>query len=600
MAPAIRRAAPLIRLGAATVLLAAAACSQPPKAQNVAARSSAARPTDTNGYGAPGAARLRHRFMRQGWSRRDRLRFWFTSQGSRVIPYRWFLHLERADGTVRIGDAGNIRRYRFIPYPAQKRWNPDGLPVGFVKDVDRRTGKEWIGLTCAACHTGIIVAGRTALIVDGAPTMADFQGFFQDLAAAMRRTLDDPAKFDRFAAGVLGGQASAERKAALRRAFSAETRRREAREAMNRTPHRYGFGRVDAFGQIFNAIAATALKVPGNAKPPDAPVSYPVLWGSNQSDVVQWNGIASNHTRFGPLSRNAGQVLGVFGTLDIAPKRLRYRTSTKLRNLQRLEAMIARLEAPRWPAALLGRLDPALVAAGRRIFTGESEALPVDQVCANCHAVRLFKRPGRFFEHAPGSRRIPPRYHANMIPVLRVGTDPGMAANSLRSAQTGILKGRAKLPLSFPVERFGATAETAELLVHVVSGVIINRLTQAGSLRREKGADHRRSRLQRMRYKARPLDGIWASAPYLHNGSVPTLADLLLPPEKRPHVFCLGDLRYDRTRVGFAGQGSADCARRGGFRFDTRRKGNANTGHRYGTGLTGAQKAALIAYLKSL
>ena len=539
-------------------------------------------------------------YLDQEWSPADRLRFWFTSQGSQVMPYAWFLHLERADGQMLVRDGRNIRRYLFIPYPVNRRWNPDGLPIGFARDVDRRTKRVWVGLTCAACHTGSIVIGNKLAVIDGGPAMADFQAFFQDLAVAMRRTLQDPERFARFARKVQGAGASDADRQELRREFEAETRRREVREAMNRTPHRYGFGRVDAFGQIFNALTVVALKEPRNARPPDAPVSYPVLWGSNQSDIVQWNGLASNRTALGPIARNAGQVIGVFGRLSLAPKRLRYRSSIQLRNLQVLESLVTRLGAPKWPADRLGRLDPKLVAAGRRIFTGAAKALPVNQVCANCHAVRLHGRTGRFFEHRPGRPRIPPRYKANMIPVLRVGTDPKMAVNSLRRSRTGILNGLYKFPPSVPLKRHGATAENVELLIHIVSGILLTNLSRVKRGKREPGSTYDRTREERLRYKARPLDGVWASAPYLHNGSVPTLADLLRPPSTRPKRFCLGTLAFDPVRVGFANGSPAGCRARGGFVFDTRKTGNANSGHRHGTRLTPQQKRQLLEYLKSL
>lgn len=99
-------------------------------------------------------------------------------------------------------------------------------------------------------------------------------------------------------------------------------------------------------------------------------------------------------------------------------------------------------------------------------------------------------------------------------------------------------------------------------------------------------------------YQAVPLDGIWLRAPYLHNGSVPNLRELLEPAEKRTRVFYRGYDVYDPTNVGFDTQ-SAD-AQRLGFKFDTSVKGNGNQGHLYGTTLAQADKTALIEYLKTL
>ncbi|MCG8421922.1 MAG: cytochrome c [Proteobacteria bacterium] len=94
------------------------------------------------------------------------------------------------------------------------------------------------------------------------------------------------------------------------------------------------------------------------------------------------------------------------------------------------------------------------------------------------------------------------------------------------------------------------------------------------------------------------LDGVWARAPYLHNGSVPTLADLLEPPENRATVFYRGYNVYDPDRVGFVSSGPE--AEKAGFRFDTTVPGNGNGGHVYGTRLAAQAKAALIEYLKQL
>ncbi len=99
-------------------------------------------------------------------------------------------------------------------------------------------------------------------------------------------------------------------------------------------------------------------------------------------------------------------------------------------------------------------------------------------------------------------------------------------------------------------------------------------------------------------YANSPLDGLWLRAPYLHNGSVPTLRDLLEPPEDRPEVFWRGYDVYDFDTVGFVTQGPE--AEREGFRFDTSEPGNGNEGHLYGVDLTDAQKDALIEYLKTL
>jgi cytochrome c peroxidase len=94
------------------------------------------------------------------------------------------------------------------------------------------------------------------------------------------------------------------------------------------------------------------------------------------------------------------------------------------------------------------------------------------------------------------------------------------------------------------------------------------------------------------------LDGIWLRTPYLHNGSVPSLHDLLMPPEKRPEVFWRSYNVYDPEKVGFISQG--DEARRVGTKYDTRARAGSKRGYAFGTDLPEQEKEALIEYLKTL
>ena len=101
-------------------------------------------------------------------------------------------------------------------------------------------------------------------------------------------------------------------------------------------------------------------------------------------------------------------------------------------------------------------------------------------------------------------------------------------------------------------------------------------------------------------YANSPLDGLWARAPYLHNGSVPTLRDLLEPSEKRPATFHRGDDEYDPKMVGFRSDRAVDDRGRKLFHFDTKVKANGNSGHEYGTKLKPEEKDSLVEYLKKL
>ncbi len=100
-----------------------------------------------------------------------------------------------------------------------------------------------------------------------------------------------------------------------------------------------------------------------------------------------------------------------------------------------------------------------------------------------------------------------------------------------------------------------------------------------------------------------PLDRIWLRAPYLHNGSVPTLRDLLKIPPNRPQKFCRGNDVYDWENVGFRSDlvtknGTKSCGPF--FKYDTGVKGNGNQGHPYGADLKEFEKESLLEFLKTL
>ena len=106
-------------------------------------------------------------------------------------------------------------------------------------------------------------------------------------------------------------------------------------------------------------------------------------------------------------------------------------------------------------------------------------------------------------------------------------------------------------------------------------------------------------------YKVRSLNGIWATPPYLHNGSVPTIDALLGPADERPKTFYLGHREYDPEKVGYRYDNLTH-----GFKFDTTLRGNSNRGHeftddekaygRVGPALNAEKRKALIEYLKTL
>ena len=100
-------------------------------------------------------------------------------------------------------------------------------------------------------------------------------------------------------------------------------------------------------------------------------------------------------------------------------------------------------------------------------------------------------------------------------------------------------------------------------------------------------------------YANAPLDGLWLRGPYLHNGSVPSVWALLLPPGQRPKTFTRDTDVVDLTNGGYIYTSCDPATHKDGFCFDTSLPGNSNSGHRYGTLLNWEEKRALLEYLKT-
>src|SRR6187402_2117117 len=129
-------------------------------------------------------------YLDQGWDATDSLWYYNTTQGSALMPYDFFIALEQSDSTEPFRANQLIDKYRYLPQKPTF-FNPDGLPVGFVKESYK--GKDYVGFTCAACHTGQLNYKGTALRIDGGPALADMVGFLVDLEKSLDIALADSA-----------------------------------------------------------------------------------------------------------------------------------------------------------------------------------------------------------------------------------------------------------------------------------------------------------------------------------------------------------------------------------------------------------------------
>ncbi len=510
------------------------------------------------------------------WDAETRARFHFTPQGSRLIPRAWFLALERAEGDQPFAAPENLRRYGLI-YAANDAGtglNPDGLPIGFAVEEE-----GWLGMTCAACHTAELVTPRgQRLRIEGAPAHFDLDRFGAELDAAVQATARDPARLARLAARAGEPPEALGPRFARYAARSAELWRVQHPSVVS------GFGRVDALGQIINALSVLQLGEPANQRAPTAPTSYPFLWTTSRQAWVQWVPIAAN-----PLARNAGQVLGVFGAAELRDPERRFTSTIRFREIHAMETWLQSLEPPRWPETLLGAIEEPRWREGREI---------VARNCLGCHTVPPDWRLTDPALAVGGRQFIRP----GIVPMQRVGTDPTYVASLVqRQIRTGALAtlfgGRAEVPLP---EFFGGVV--GQVTARGLRELQLSPQEQIawGGFRFTPGPEGQPPRPwqaapeQFASLKAGPLVGIWATGPFLHNGSVPTVYDLLSPPAERPAVFWTGGREVDTQKLGFRSEEAP-----GRFRFDTALPGNRNIGHAFpATPLPPAERLAVIEYLK--
>ncbi|MFO0744173.1 MAG: c-type cytochrome [Myxococcota bacterium] len=204
-----------------------------------------------------------------------------------------------------------------------------------------------------------------------------------------------------------------------------------------------------------------------------------------------------------------------------------------------VRAYIASLDAPAWPEDRLGPIDRALAATGRGLFEAN---------CAKCHG-------------SYGASDAEDTYPNRWVTLDEVGTDPLLAVGASHVAT--------RFVAWFNGSWYG----------------------QAAHLVPEPG------------YVPPPLDGIWATAPFFHNGSVPTLAQVL-DPDARP-TYWKREAGFDADGVGNAWKASPvghDQLSGPGKRvvYDTTLLGLGNGGHDYGAALTPDERRAVLEYLKTL
>src|SRR5262249_43791077 len=521
----------------------------------------------------------------QGWTDDQRLHFHHTSQGTRLISYDWFMALEQPClsvlGCDLFTDKTYLARFGFLSSQTDPKLNPDGLPIGFAReenfyDPETKTTYPVVGLTCAACHTGELHYGKYAVQVDGAPAMIEVTEFQKALLLAVGFTQKIPFRYGRFEKRVLGPNGSVEQKADLKQRFtkfidSAKFELDHAGPGKGIYDNQAGFDRTDALTRIGNQVFAVDMQNAGNFAPANAPVRFPQVWDASWFTWVQYDSSIAD-----PLVRNVGEALGVRAAVKLdGPDAKDFENSVHLEGLKELEWLLSGpqpyqgLRPPSWPS-VFPALDEKKVARGAELYKS---------ICQPCHlppAAELVAdlkkpQPTYWWENNQKKRFL----IMKDVKQSFVGTDPHEALDFInRKADSGDLKkGRVSAAVGLDLVTNGILTKYFDKM----------KLTPEQQIEWRGGRDpHDPVVRAEPIYKARPLTGIWAVSPYLHNGSVPNLYALLSPQGERPDTFWTGSKEFDPVKVGHDTSEIKD-----GYLYNVRNPGNDNHGHEFKDGPRG-------------
>jgi len=319
----------------------------------------------------------------QGWDAEARDRFYHEPQGSPIMPYSWFLVLEQPDGTGLFRDNAYLGSFGLITSASSSARNPDALPIGLTKDLGIYQVEPKLGMNCGACHISEVSYQGKNVLIDGGAAHFNFWTFMAALETSLLQTFEDDAKFARFAAALLDGSEDEDTPEQLRARLRGVLRERQDWSYRNAAHVVPGPGRVDALNVILNEVTAMMLNRPDNARPSDAPVSYPFVWDAPYLDRVQYNAVVPNEGA-GALGRNVGQVLGVFGEVSVIPSTIQpgYASSVRTDHLLTLEDTMKTLVSPTWnemaQKGVLPAIDSAQELRGLELYNTN---------CASCHQV---------------------------------------------------------------------------------------------------------------------------------------------------------------------------------------------------------------------
>lgn len=516
-------------------------------------------------------------------------------QGIHWLPVDVVLSLKRPTDNFGVYDE------MFLARPERLGLYPDvsdptsELPLGITASTDP---VPMLGINCSACHTSLIANDRGQyFLVDGGAGQFAIDRFIEGMIKALVGTLDNPAEFEAFyqryrlRAGQRGGPSMASFEndqlddqglaALVREAYATGDVSRVAEKVQDTDAQAVRVGSFGAppspgelssrtkmyvylakrfvffFQQVSYGTPTKGSKVSasglGRSNPwavtkkmfgdhlgyiqPGAdtvepvvdggPINTPHVWDFDRQKWIFWTGVTNSM-----LERNMAQGIALVTDFE-------WETLTTTIKIQRLEAvskLVRKAKAPTWPQDILGPIDADLAAKGKAIYKAK---------CLSCHD------PKASFT-APGSAEF--NY-------LDVGTDDSYYKGQIELIGKSDLFNGVLTPMMTKVKARAAKVEGIADLGPYETGrtPVVWRLPTGN------------------KFVAKPLAGIWATAPYLHNGSVPTLDDLLKPAQDRPTEFLVGGLVYDSKKLGFITDPKDPRA----FKVTTTEEGNSNAGHEF-------------------
>lgn len=545
-----------------------------------------------------------------GLSNLDRDEYYSMDYGLQYLPTHVLLSLKRAtsDTIPRVMDElffDRPERFGLLPNYV----NPNiPLPIGVTSSTDT----DYVpmsGINCSACHTTMISnKNNQFFLVDGGSSRFQIDVFLGEMLKSVIATLLNPVEFEAFydryqirtgevdrnpadksLASSIKTSITTSDTAALETTLNALPQQHQAGKNTTLTSAAYptwtqlstrtgmyvyltrrfvylfslakygtnpagstvaasGPGRANPWQPTKSMLADKYLHSKNTYKVAGGPINIPFMWDHNRQHLVFLLGNTNSM-----VERNMAQSIALLA--DFNPTT--FETTTSIKRLEIVSQYARRAKPPTWPENILGPIDQNLATQGKEIFKKE---------CLSCHNPHTTDTATASANYAYLDVGTDPDYYYGQIEQLD-GKD--LFADILTPFMTHV-KGAASIIEGIPDISAYEQGRTPVIWKGPSSNAII----------------------------AKPLMGVWATPPYLHNGSIPTIRDLLNPAFMRPSTFHIAGYVYNTHDLGY----TEDPTLPYGFDFHVHClvcDGNLNTGHEYGTQLSSAEKDALIEFIKS-